>query len=488
MEPPPRKGYPEALMDDLLEPLRQAGQDHLIDALLRLDAPARDGLAGQIRALDLGALDRMIHDLVLADEAPDVPLDIEPPDVVGLARGDGDRARDRHARLVGEEVLAEGRVAAVLVAGGQGTRLGFEGPKGAYPFGPVTGCTLFAHHAAKIAAVRDRYRCELPWYVMTSQQNDAATREVFDRADWFGLPHDSVRLFTQGTLPAVDRRTGRILLDAPDRLALSPDGHGGVFNALRRQGLLDEMRERGITTLFTFQVDNPLVRVARPELLGHHTIGGSEMTNVVVRKRHPAERMGIVARCRNRTILVEYSDLPDHLAEARDAAGDLVFWAGSIAVHCIQLELAERVTEDGAGLPYHRAIKRVPHVDAEGRPVTPDEPNAVKFESFIFDALPRAERVMSVEAAREDEFSPIKNADGDDSPATARDDLNRLYARWLADCGVAVPCDGEGAPVVDIEIDPRYALDPAELADRIPADLRVDGPLALGSGGRTAPE
>jgi UDP-N-acetylglucosamine/UDP-N-acetylgalactosamine diphosphorylase len=478
-------------MDALEERLKDTWQEHLIDALERLDPEPRARLEAQLNDIDLMQVRRLIRQLVqTSNELP--YADLEPPDVVGLPRSDGDVARDRHAARVGEEVLAENRVAAVLVAGGQGTRLGFAGPKGDYPFAPITGRTLFAHHAAKIAAVRHRYGCELPWYIMTSPQNNAATAEIFARQEWFGLPEDSVHIFVQGTMPAVERKTGRILLEAPDRVALSPDGHGGLFQALRRHGLLEDMRERGITTMFTFQVDNPLARVARPVFLGHHASGHAEMSSVVVRKRDPAERVGIVARSQGKTVLVEYSDLPDELAQARDASGELRYWAGSIAEHAIELSLAERVTEPGTILPFRKALKRVPHVDAEGRQVNPENPNGVKFESFIFDALPLARCVVSVEVVRGEEFSPIKNAEGDDSPATARRDLTREYGRWLEEAGVSVPRDAHGDPTVDIEIDPRYALDATELAERLPSDTRVDGPLVLdaerGNGGRTAPE
>lgn len=477
-------------MGTLEERLKDTWQEHLIDALARLDGEPRARLEAQLDGIDLMLVRRLIRQLVEGDKQ--LPYaQIEPPDVVGLPRSDGDIARDRHALRAGQELLAENRVAAVLVAGGQGTRLGFDGPKGDFPFAPITGRTLFAHHAAKIAAVRRRYGCDLPWYIMTSPQNATATRVLFAQHGWFDLPQDSVHLFVQGTMPAVDRKTGRILLEAPDRVALSPDGHGGLFQALRRHGLLDDMRDRGVTTMFTFQVDNPLARVARPEFLGHHASGHAEMSSIVVRKRDPAERVGIVARSQGKTVLVEYSDLPDELAEARDTNGDLRFWAGSIAEHAIELTLAERVTEDGATLPFRRALKRVPYVDDEGRQVTPDAPNSVKFESFIFDALPLAHCVISVEVVRGEEFSPIKNADGEDSPATARRDLNREYARWLEQAGVSVPRDPGGDPTVDIEVDPRYALDAEELAGRIPTGLRIDGPLVLGAesanGGRTAP-
>jgi UDP-N-acetylglucosamine/UDP-N-acetylgalactosamine diphosphorylase len=466
-------------MSSLSERLADTGQDHLADALERLDDDGRARLAAQLEEIDLSGVGRLFRELT--EHASDAFIDLEPPEVIALPRDEPARDRERGAREAGEELLRADRVAAVLVAGGQGTRLGFDGPKGAFPFAPITGRILFAHHAAKIAACRRRYGCALPWYVMTSPQNDAETRAIFAEHGYFGLEEDSIRIFVQGTMPAVDRVSGRILLEAPDRVAASPDGHGGLFPALARNGLLAEMRGQAITTFFTFQVDNPLTRVARPEFLGAHALAGAEMSNVVVRKLSPGERMGVVARRSGRTTLVEYSDLPDALAHARDEDGELVFWAGSIAVHAIEVDLADRITADGVGLPFHSAIKPVPHVDATGTMVVPDAPNAVKFESFIFDALPLADRVCSLEAAREDEFSPIKNADGADSPATARRDLNRVYAGWLDAAGVTVPRDSGGEPAVDIEIDPRYATSARELIERIPPDFRVTGPTVLGA-------
>lgn len=464
-------------MPSLSERLAAAGQEHLIGALDRLDAAGRARLAAQIEAIDLDRIRRLIRELT--QRGSEDVAELEPPDVIPLPSDDAARAHEGEARDAGEELLRANRVAAVLVAGGQGTRLGFDGPKGAFPFAPITGRILFAHHAAKIAATRQRYGCDLPWYVMTSPQNDAETRAVFAGHAHFGLPEGSIRIFVQGTMPAVDRACGRILLDAPDRIATSPDGHGGLFPALARSGLLAEMRDRGVETFFTFQVDNPLTRVARPEFLGSHVLAGADMSNVVVRKLSPEERMGVVGLHHGATTLVEYSDLPDDLARARDAAGELVFWAGSIAVHAVDVALAERITANGGGLPFHAAIKSVPHIDADGALLRPDAPNAVKFESFIFDALPLAKRVCSLEAAREDEFSPIKNADGADSPATARRDLNRMYARWLTAAGVDVPRDGAGEPAVDIEIDPRYATNARQLAGRIPSGFRVTGPTVL---------
>lgn len=460
--------------------LQEAGQGHLLRALGRISGDAREHLRSEIEALDLDLIGRLVQGL-LGDDARGVTGTIAPPDpqsLIALPRDAADRERDRRAREAGEALLREGGVAAVLLAGGQGTRLGFDGPKGLFPFAPLSGRTLFSHHAAKIAALRARYGTPLPWYVLTSPANDGATREAFAANDDFGLAPGSVRLVVQGTLPAVDRETGEILLAEPGHLALSPDGHGGLLSALAASGALDEMAAEGVRTIFTFQVDNPLARVCRRELLGHHVLANADMASVVVRKMSAEEKMGVIARVDGHTAVVEYSDLPDALAEQRDADGELVYWGGSIAVHCIEVEFARRLTEGGLQLPYHRAIKRVPYVDGDGRPVEPEEPNAVKFETFLFDALPSADRTVTVEAAREDEFSPIKNAEGADSPATARRDLNRLYARWLEAAGVAVPRDPQGEPV-DLEVDPRVALEGPDLAVNLPPGFTVEGPTTI---------
>jgi UDP-N-acetylglucosamine/UDP-N-acetylgalactosamine diphosphorylase len=464
----------------LEERLAAARQGHLAAALDRLDGPARERLREQIEALDLDLIGRLVDDLVGGEAAGGLgrvePLAAE--DVIRLPRGEADRARRREAREAGERALAGGRVAAVLLAGGQGTRLGFDGPKGAFPSSPMTGTTLFAHHAAKIAALRERHGAPLPWYVLTSPQNDDATRAFFAEHGHFGLDPGSVRFVVQGTLPAVDREDGTILLEAPDRLALSPDGHGGLLSALRASGALDEMAAEGAETIFTFQVDNPLLSVCRADFVGHHVGAGADMSSMVVPKLGPEEKMGVIARIDGRTGVVEYSDLPDELAEQRDDDGELAYWAGSIAVHCLEVAFVRDLTEGGLQLPYHRAVKAVPHVDGEGRQVDPDAPNAVKFETFLFDALPAARRAVTVEVRREDEFSPIKNAEGADSPATARRDLNRMYARWLEGAGVEVPRGDDGEPV-DLEIDPRYALDAEELAERLPPGFRVTGPAVI---------
>lgn len=459
--------------------LEDAGQAELAAALTALPRKAQERLTDEIAELDLGLIGSLVDRFVTAGEQ-DAKLGAvtEAETIVIPADASAEKA-EAEARSAGEHLLRSGKVAAVLLAGGQGSRLGFDGPKGNYPYAPITKGTLFSLHAAKIAALRARYGCALPWYILTSPQNDEITKASFSDAGWFGLDPDSVRFIVQGTLPAVDAQTGEILREAPDRLALSPDGHGGLLSALRKSGALDEMAEAGISTMFTFQVDNPLVRVCRPEFLGYHAQAKADMSNTAVRKIAPEEKMGIVARIDGDIGVVEYSDLPDELAELRDSDGELTYWAGSIAVHCVEVAFARSLTDGGLKLPYHRALKKVPRVDATGKVVAPEEPNAIKFETFLFDALPTAGASITIEAARGDEFAPIKNAEGADSADSARALLNDLYARWFEHAGVRVPRDADGAPP-DLEIDPRFALDADELAAKLPPGFTVDGPLALG--------
>jgi len=376
----------------------------------------------------------------------------------------------------GESALRAGKVGVLLVAGGQGSRLGFEGPKGVFPVGPVSDASLFEIHAHKVLALERRYGGGVPLYIMTSDTNDAATREFFAANRYFGLSPERVVFFMQGMWPALTA-DGRIVLDAPDHVFLSPDGHGGILSALKASGTLDDMIRRGLETLFYFQVDNPLVEVADPAFIGLHRLQMADVSVKVCAKRDPDEGLGVVVSRGVRQAVVEYTELTPEQKHARSADGELVFKFGSVAIHVFSLAFLKREVE--SGLPIHVAHKKVPYCDASGRLVKPDKPNAFKFEKFIFDTIPDASRVLNVAFAREDEFSPVKNASGADSPATTKRDQVRKFARWLEAAGVSVPrgCDGES--LHPIEIDPLYALDAAELKATLPKGFAISGPVLL---------
>ncbi len=458
--------------DDGFGELRSGLAAHGQEGLLRfwddLDDAGRERLERDLRSLDLDLVDRLVETLV---HGRDEPLDTD-----GLEPVEPDPAPTPEAVAEGEDALARGALAVVIVAGGQGTRLGFDGPKGCYPIGPVTDRSLFEIHCEKVAALGRRYGRTPPLYVMTSDDNHAATEGFFAEHGRFGLEH--VRLFRQGTMPAVDADSGRVLLAAPDRVALSPDGHGGTLRALRRSGCLDDMRERGIETIFYLQVDNPLVAVGDPGFVGAHRLAGAEVSSKVVRKTDPAEKVGVVAARDGRQLVIEYSDLPDGLAEQRRPDGRLAYAAGSIALHVFAREFVERVAAT-AELPYHRARKLVPYVDDRGNPIEPVVPNAIKFEQFIFDTLPLARRSLVLETSRAGEFEPLKNAEGPSSPETVRRRLSDAAADLLEAAGAVVPRTPDGSADVPIELSPLLAADPAELARRVSPGTVVDGPFTL---------
>jgi UDP-N-acetylglucosamine/UDP-N-acetylgalactosamine diphosphorylase len=454
----------------IIDELEGVGQQRLADALRSLPPDQADRLAMEVASIDLSLVTRLVDQLVTGPEPPRPP-EVGPAEVDRLPADDAARAQRRMAFEAGEQALRDGRVAVVLLAGGQGTRLGFDHPKGMFPVGPISNASLFEVHAAGVGATRRRYGCDLPWYLMTSDGNDAETRAFFDQHFLFGLEPESVTQFVQGMLPAVDRRTGDILREAPDRLALSPDGHGGIFRAMGHAAILGDLEERGIDVIMTMQVDNPLMRPADPEFIGCHVLSRAEMSTLVVAKSGPDDRMGVMATVDRRTSLVEYTDLPADLEAARDDAGELLYWAGSTGVHCLDRAFATRLATGQAPLPFHRADKTVATVDGAVQ--------GTKFEAFMFDALPLAARTATVEMERAERFAPVKNADGADSPGTCRAAITERAARWLEQAGATVPRGDDGASLHAIEIDPRYAQDAADLSGRIPAGTVVDAPLLL---------
>ncbi len=297
---------------------------------------------------------------------------------------------------------------------------------------------------------------------MTSEVNDEATRAFFDKHNYFGLDKNDVTFFAQGMMPAFGT-DGKLLLAEKDSLALSADGHGGSLRALAKTGALDDLKKRGIEHLSYFQVDNPLVRVLDPLFIGLHANFESEMSSKSLPKAAAKEKVGNFCVGDGKLMVIEYSDLPDDVAEQADSEGNLKFNAGSIAIHVISVAFIDRLTSGGSlQLPWHRADKKVPHL---GEP-DPQSPNGVKLEQFVFDAIPLAGNAIVYETMRSEEFSPVKNAEGGDSPATSRRDQVRRAARWLKAADVEVPTLSDGEPDAVLEISPLFADSADALKER----------------------
>jgi UDP-N-acetylglucosamine/UDP-N-acetylgalactosamine diphosphorylase len=458
------------LIAGIRKTLERHGQSHLLVFYDELSDRQRTMLLEQLAAIDFDQMDDLIARYAKRGPVQELKDRIQPPPIVPAKPASaGEQAEHQAARKRGQELLAAGKVAALVVAGGQGTRLGFEGPKGCLEATPVAHKPLLRLFAEQILAASQRYQVTIPWYVMTSQNNDVATRAFFRQNRHFGFSPDDVFFFVQGTMPAIGF-DGRLLLADKGSLALSPDGHGGCLTALRRSGALEDLARRGIELISYFQVDNPLVHCIDPLFLGLHALREAEMSAKALPKRDPMERVGNFCLLDGKVTVIEYSDVPEDLALATTDDGRLKFSAGSIAIHVLSRSFIERLTTGGKlPLPYHRAEKAIPCIDDHGHLVKPDKPNAVKLELFVFDALPLARQTVILEIDRREEFSPIKNASGEDSLPSSLHDQVRRAAAWLEQAGVAVPRDADGQVAAAIEISPLFADSAEELKAKLEA-------------------
>lgn len=443
--------------------LSSCGQQHVLRYLEEISSDEAQALLEQIEGLDLAELRRL--QAKIAGTTPTARSDsLRPAPALERPRPGDQQAQASFdsARIRGQRLIAEGRVAAFTVAGGQGSRLGWEAPKGTCPVAPITRKSLFQLFAEQLLAIQNRYGREIPWILMTSPENDAATREFFEKHDNFGLTR--VETVIQGQLPVLDQ-TGKLLLRSRSEIAMGPDGHGGALRALDRSGALQRLAESGVDRLFYFQVDNPLCYVLDPIFLGLHDELGAEAASKVIPKVDPYEKVGVLAYRNDRLEVLEYSELSEDLRHQRDSDGRLSYRAGSIANHLFMLEFLQRVASSEA-LPLHLAHKAVPTIDARGHPLKPEKPNAYKFERFIFDLLIEAKGHLALEVDPKEEFEPLKNASGPNSPQTVELALLERAASWLSELGIVIARDAKGELLQRVEIRASTALDASELRDR----------------------
>jgi UDP-N-acetylglucosamine/UDP-N-acetylgalactosamine diphosphorylase len=463
--------------NELVARLEPYGQAHLLRFWDEFDATQRARLAGQIAAIDFEQITTLFRQGASNCDWAAMARRATPPPAMRLAERltGGGRFSAADARQCAIAAMRAGKIGVLLVAGGQGSRLGFEQPKGMYPIGPLSQATLLQIHFEKALAAGRRYGVPVPMYMMTSPVTHDEQTEFLHQRKFFGMPSDDVVVFCQGTMPAVDAATGKLLLASKDSLFLSPDGHGGTVAALAASGAIEHMRRRGVEHLFYLQVDNPLAPICDSELIGYHLLAESDLTSVAVAKQTPQDRVGVFAMVDGEMQVIEYSDLPDDVAEARNPDGSLKIWAGSIAMHVFSVAFLERSLRLKDALPFHIARKKVPYLNEAGQLVQPREANALKFERFIFDLMPHARNPLVVEFAEEDVFAPLKNASGAerDTPEYVRRFLVAQHRRWLEAAGTRV------AKGVAVEISPLWALDAAGVAARTDRPTVIDQPTYL---------
>lgn len=406
---------------DIIETLNAAGQQELAAKLESLSGDARALLERDIASQDWLALQSIYEEKSSASLSDNVASDIQPmPFKIA-----SDDLRYDYWKETGEILLGKGQVAAFLVAGGQGSRLGFNGPKGMFDIGLPSHKSLFQLQAERLQNLAAQVGHAIPWCIMTSPLNHEATVNFFREHDYFGMNKDDIRFFEQGTICALNPN-GKAVVDENNRLALVPDGNGGCFRALSQSGTLAWLVERGVQYVFLYSVDNALCRICDPAFVGALAADGRAVSaSKVVAKAGPGEKVGIFAFQNNKPGVVEYSDLPENLRDMTNADGSLTYDGGNIAVHLFKIS-GLRKLQTGK-LPWHTARKTVCGIE-----------KCFKFEQFLFDAFPQLGSMMPFGVIREEEFSPVKNAEGNDSPKTAREMIGKLHREWLRKAHVEI--------------------------------------------------
>ena len=408
-------------MSDIIETLKAAGQQELLAKLESLSGDARARLERDIESQDWNELKAIYAEKSAASLEDNVSADLKPmPFKIAI-----DDLRYDFWKETGEILLGKGQVAAFLVAGGQGSRLGFDGPKGMFDIGLPSHKSLFQLQAERLLNLAARVEHPIPWCIMTSPLNHEATVNFFTEHNFFGYARENIRFFEQGTICALDPE-GKAVVDDNGRLALVPDGNGGCFRALSQSGTLAWLVEKGVQYVFLYSVDNALCRICDPAFIGALAAEGRSLSaSKVVHKANAQEKVGIFAFQNKKPGVVEYSDLPESYRDMTNPDGSLVFDGGNIAIHLFKIAGLRKLQT--SKLPWHTARKTVCGIE-----------KCWKFEQFLFDAFPQLGSMMPFGVIREEEFSPVKNADGNDSPKTARNMIGRLHREWLRKAHVAI--------------------------------------------------
>ena len=319
---------------------------------------------------------------------------------------------------IGLEAIRAGKVGAVLLAGGQGTRLGFEHPKGTFNIGLTHELFIFEQQMKNLMEVIDKAGVFVPLYIMTSEKNNEETIQFWEKHSYFGYDKSYVRFFVQEMVPAVDYE-GRIYMEEPDKIAMSPNGNGGWFSSMEKCGLMEDLHKRNIEWLNVFAVDNVLQRIADPVFIGATLKAGCQSGAKVVRKADPYEKVGALCLEDGKPSIVEYYELTKEMAEATNEKGDLEYGFGVILNYLFRLDKLEEIVDNK--MPLHVVEKKIPYIDLEGNHIKPEQPNGYKFETLVLDMVHLMENCLSFEVDRTKEFAPIKNKTGVDSIDTARE-------------------------------------------------------------------
>lgn len=421
--------------NQIIDVLKEYQQEHILKHIFSLEETEKKLFLQNLTTMNFG----LVFSLYEKFSKPGLEKkyrDIKPHPIIDIEQS---REKKSEILLIGEECIKKGETAVMIVAGGQGSRLGYPYPKGMYPISPLKSKSLFQIFSEKVLALSLRYKVNIPLLIMTNPETNQIIKDFFIENNFFGLEEKNVLFFNQEVLPSLTPDRKLIIKDKTTIFA-NPDGHGGSLKAVWKTGLIDRLESQGVKRIFYCHIDNPLVNVDDPLFLGWHIKEGAEFSLKVVKKRNAEEKVGHFVMTNGKPCIIEYIEFPEELRNKKDENGNLIFWAGSIGIHFIETSFIRKLNKDGFALPYHRQVKKTKLNDKEIE--------VWKFETFVFDALPFADRVCCVETLREEEFAPLKNKEGEDSPEEVKQAMLNFYRRQLTDAGIKV------SPDVRVEISP----------------------------------
>lgn len=392
------------------------GQEHLLAFYHELTEKEQESLLDQILSIDFKLVKRL-YEHAKAEEAGQTEIKGEITPIGCTEKTAIPEDMLKTYEEAGRKAMKEGKFAAVTMAGGQGTRLGHNGPKGTYDIGLESHMSLFEIQCMRLKKKKEELGVNIPWYIMTSKENDGATRAFFEEHNYFGYDRNSVMFFVQCMLPMI-HKDGRIVLCEKGKIKEGADGHGGIFTAMIKSGVAADMKKRGVQWIFVGGIDNVLVRLCDPVFVGFMEASGKMIGGKSLIKRDPYEKAGVFCKRDGKPYVIEYTEISDEMAKMVDENGQYVYGDAHILCNMFNVQVFDIMGDKG--LPYHTAVKKAAYVDASGAVVTPEKPNAYKFEAFIFDAFNFFDDMAILRIKREEEFAPVKNKEGEDSPETAR--------------------------------------------------------------------
>ena len=410
-------------LQDTIDVLKMYNQNHIINLLNNLEGSKREELLEQLNKIDF-------HQIMELYGNTKKNIEIKENKIEALKYLDKQKlTKEQKEKFVklGEEAIKNNEYAVVTMAGGQGTRLGHTGPKGTFKLDVYgKGKYLFEILADNLKEANKKYNVSIPWYIMTSKENNQETVDFLEKNNYFGYNKDDVTIFTQSQLPLVDVN-GKLLINKDMKIKEASDGNGGTYTSLRASGSLANMKEKGIKWIFIGGVDNVLLKMVDVTLLGMAIDKQVQIASKSVAKANPKEKVGVFCKMNGHPKVIEYAELPEKMAEEVDDDGELKYGESHIMCNLYTIDAIEKISKES--LMYHSAFKKNSYIDENGKEVIPQEPNSYKFESFIFDAFEFFDDIAILRGKREDDFAPVKNKEGVDSPKTAKELYEKYWER-----------------------------------------------------------